>query len=119
MAKVPVCGGEGAQGVGGEGYAHGHAFDFGSVGAAQHPSAEGKGEMDGRQAAGSKAAVGDGEGAMARGKGRLGGFWPARTIKRCVPLSVQALFEFVLRVCMFADSRLRASVSAWYERTLG
>jgi len=32
---------------------------------------------------------------------------------------VLALLEFVHRVCMFADSRLRASVWAWYERTLG
>jgi hypothetical protein len=86
MAKEPVCGEEGAQGVGGGGHAQGHAFEFGSVGAAQHSSAEGRGEMDGRQAAaGSNAAVGDGEGAQGRGKGRLGGFWPARTIKRCVP----------------------------------
>jgi len=49
----------------------------------------------------------------------LGGFGQHGPSSGACRLSVQALFEFVLRVCMFADSRLRASVSAWYERTLG
>jgi hypothetical protein len=83
-------GGTGGTGPGGGGHAQGKAFDFGSLGsmgaAAPHAGPEGADGIGSRQVAGSNAAVRDGEGAQAGGKGGRGGFWPAQTLKRCARL---------------------------------
>eukprot|EP00802_Teleaulax_amphioxeia_P007608 Tamp_07615.p1 GENE.Tamp_07615~~Tamp_07615.p1 ORF type:complete len:452 (+),score=83.75 Tamp_07615:489-1844(+) len=50
--------------------------------AAPHAGPEGADGIGSRQVAGSNAAVRDGEGAQAGGKGGRGGFWPAQTLKR-------------------------------------